>query len=64
VRPISWALAPTWGMRAIRASATGGAPLVDIGMCTLLGLGYAAAGVLLVETVLRSARGRATLALT
>ena len=33
VRPISWALAPTWGMRAIRESSTGGTPLPDIGMC-------------------------------
>ena len=33
VRPISWVLAPTWGMRAIRAAASGGAPLPNIGVC-------------------------------
>jgi ABC-2 type transport system permease protein len=27
VRPISWVLAPTWGMNAIRESALGGSPL-------------------------------------
>jgi len=64
VRPISWALAPTWGMRAIRAAASGGAPLPNIGVCVLLGLGYASVGVLLVERVLRSARDRATISLT
>jgi ABC-2 type transport system permease protein len=65
VRPISWLLAPTWGVRAIRESALGGgSPLADIGMCAALGIGYALAGVLLVETVLRSARSNATLSLT
>jgi len=33
-------------------------------MCAALGLGYAAVGVLLTETVLRSARRTASLALT
>ena len=33
VRPISWVLAPTWGMRAIREAALGGPPLPDLGMC-------------------------------
>ena len=64
VRPISWALAPTWGVRAIRESALGGSPLPDVAMCILLGTAYAALGVLLVETVLRSARARASLSLT
>lgn len=65
VRPISWLLAPTWGVRAIRESALGGgAPLTDVAMCAALGAGYALAGVLLVETVLRSARAKATLSLT
>jgi ABC-2 type transport system permease protein len=64
VRPISWALAPTWGVRAIREAALGGAPLKDVAVCLALGLGYAVLGVLLVETVLRSARSRATLSLT
>ena len=64
VRPISWALAPTWGIRAIREAALGGSPLPDLLVCAAIGLGYAAAGMLLVDTVLRSARSRATLSLT
>ena len=64
VRPISWALAPTWGVRAIREAALGGTPWPDAAICIALGLGYAAAGVLLVETVLRSARASAALSLT
>jgi ABC-2 type transport system permease protein len=64
VRPISWALAPTWGIRAIRQAALGGTPLSDLGICCALGAGYGLLGVLLVETVLRSARRTATLSLT
>ena len=64
VRPISWALAPTWGVRAIREAALGGAPLWPIAACAALGLGYGALGALLVGTVLRSACERATLSLT
>src|SRR5207247_4756646 len=40
VHPIAWALAPTWGMSAIRESALGGSPLPDLGACIGLGLGY------------------------
>jgi ABC-2 type transport system permease protein len=64
VRPISWALAPTWGIRAIRQAALGGSPLPELGICVALGAGYAVLGILLVETVLRSARRTATLSLT
>ena len=64
VQPISWALAPTWGVRAIREAALGGAPLWPTAACTALGLGYGVLGALLVGTVLRSARERATLSLT
>lgn len=64
VRPISWALAPTWGIRAIRESALGGSPLPDVAVCFGLGLACAIAGVLLIETVLRSARDTASLSLT
>jgi ABC-2 type transport system permease protein len=63
VRPISWALAPTWGMNAIRESALGGSALPDIALCLLLGLAYTAVGVLVVERVLRAARARAALSL-
>jgi ABC-2 type transport system permease protein len=64
VHPISWALAPTWGMRAIRESSTGGTPLPDVGMCVLLGSIYIAIGVVVTENVLRAARRSASLSLT
>ena len=64
VRPISWVLAPTWGINAIRESALGGSPVADIAVCAALGALYTAAGVLAVDTLLRAARTRATLALT
>ena len=64
VRPISWALPPTWGVDAIREAALGGSPLLEIALCIGLGTLYAAAGVLLVETVLRAARASASLSLT
>lgn len=64
VRPISWALAPTWGMRAIRESATGGTPLPDVGMCFALGAAYVGLGVVVTDSVLRAARARASLSLT
>ena len=64
VAPISWLLAPTWGMNAIRESSTGGTPLPDIGMCVLLGTGYIVVGVLLTDRVLRAARLKASLSLT
>jgi ABC-2 type transport system permease protein len=64
VHPLAWVLAPTWGMRAIRASATGGPVLVDAGVCASLGVGYALVGALLTNTLLYSARVRATLSLT
>ena len=64
VKPISWLLAPTWGMRAIRAAADGGSPWAEIAMCFLLGAAYVAIGVLLTNWVLRAARARASLSLT
>jgi ABC-2 type transport system permease protein len=64
VRPISWLLAPTWGIRAIREAALGGSPLPDLALCFALGLACALAGVALVGTVLRSARESASLSLT
>jgi ABC-2 type transport system permease protein len=63
VRPISWALAPTWGMNAIRESALGGSPLPDLLVCLLLGGAYTAIGVLVVNRALSAARKRAALAL-
>lgn len=64
VRPISWILAPTWGINAIREAALGGAPLDDIVMATLLGGVYTVAGIVLVNRALKAARARATLSLT
>ena len=63
--PISWLLAPTWGMKALSDSAvTGGSPFFDIGMCLLLSVLYALIGAVLLEHFLQSARRRATLSLT
>jgi ABC-2 type transport system permease protein len=64
VRPISWALAPTWGISAIREAALGGSPYTDIAVALGLGIIYTAAGVLLVNRALRSARAKATLSLS
>jgi ABC-2 type transport system permease protein len=64
VRPISWVLAPTWGMNAIRESALGGTPLPDLLLCLGLGGAYVAFGVLVTERVLRAARVRGSLSLT
>jgi hypothetical protein len=51
-------------MRGIRAAASGGAPLEDVAICALLGLGYGIVGTLLVNRLLRAAKVRATLSLT
>lgn len=64
VGPISWVLAPTFGVRAIREAALGGTPVDDILMCGALGVAYFTIGVLLVETVLNSARKTAALQLS
>jgi ABC-2 type transport system permease protein len=64
VRPISWVLAPTWGMNAIRESALGGTPWPDLAICLALGVGYVTLGVLTLDRVLGAARKRATLSLT
>jgi ABC-2 type transport system permease protein len=64
VRPISWSLAPTWGMNAIRESALGGSPLPDLALCVALGAGYITLGILALERVLGAARRRAAVSLT
>ena len=61
---ISYALPPTWGMQAIRASAAGESPWLDVAVCLVVGLAYGVVGALMSETVLRSARRHATLSLT
>jgi ABC-2 type transport system permease protein len=64
VRPISWVLAPTWGMNAIRESALGGTPLPDLLLCLGLGAVYVAFAVLVTNRVLYDARARGSLSLT
>jgi len=64
VEPISWVLAPTWGVRAVRESALGGDPLFAIAMCALLSVVYIAVGWLSMTNFERLARQRATLSLT
>ena len=64
VRPISWALAPTWGISAIRGAALGGSPYGDIAVALLLGAGYTLSGIFLLERALRAARAKATLSLS
>ena len=64
VHPIAWALAPTWGVRAIREAAIGGEPLPAILACVGLAAAYAVIGTVLLAHFERLARDRATLALT
>jgi ABC-2 type transport system permease protein len=64
VRPISWVLAPTWGMNAIRESALGGDPLPDVLMCVGLAGAYVGFGLLVANRVIDAARARAVLSLT
>jgi ABC-2 type transport system permease protein len=64
VEPLSWVLAPTWGVRAIRDAAIGGDPWPAIGMCLLLGAVYFALAMVFLRHFERLARERATLALT
>ena len=63
VQPISWVLGPTWGMRAIREAAYGGAPLGSLVACLALAAAYLVIGVVMLRFVLDSARKRATLSL-
>jgi ABC-2 type transport system permease protein len=64
VRPISWALAPTWGVRAIREAAIGGSPLPHLLICAGIGAACVLLGFALVEVMLRAARRTASLSLT
>ncbi|HWG56995.1 MAG TPA: ABC transporter permease [Gaiellaceae bacterium] len=62
--PISWLLAPTWGIEAVRNAALGGPVLPALGMCALLGAVYLALGAFFLSNFERLARSRATLSLT
>jgi ABC-2 type transport system permease protein len=64
VEPISWVLAPTWGVKAIRQAALGGDPWPQIGMCLLLGCAYLVLGTVTLRNFERLARAQATLSLT
>ena len=64
VEPISWVLAPTWGVRAVRESALGGDPLFAVGMCLLLSAVYVVVGWVSMANFERLARKNATLSLT
>jgi ABC-2 type transport system permease protein len=64
VGPISWVLAPTWGINALRESAIAGNAWPEIGMCVLLGVIYLVIGHYLLQHFERLARERATLSLT
>lgn len=64
VQPISWLLAPTWGMDAIRGATIGAEPpLLAIGMCLVLAVVYYVAARFTLVFVLDKARRDATLAL-
>jgi ABC-2 type transport system permease protein len=63
--PISWLLAPTWGVEAVRGAALGGDGVgAAIGMSILLGAVYLALGSIFLGNFERLARQRATLSLT
>jgi ABC-2 type transport system permease protein len=64
VGPISWVLAPTWGINALREAGIGGSAWIEIGMCLLLGLVYLVIGHFALKHFERLARERATLTLT
>jgi ABC-2 type transport system permease protein len=65
IEPLSWLLAPTWGMNALREATVGAAsPWNDVGMCVVVSAVYAALAALCLRVFLRSARAHATLALS
>lgn len=64
VRPLSWLLAPTWGMEAIRGAATADAPpVLAIVMCFALAVAYYVLARVTLVFVLAKARRDATLSL-
>jgi ABC-2 type transport system permease protein len=64
VRPISWLLAPTWGMEAIRGATIGAEPpVLAIVMCFVLAVVYYLAARVTLVFVLAKARRDATLSL-
>lgn len=61
---LSWVLAPTWGMQAVRNAALGGEVWPGIAMCVLLAGVYLALGALFMRNFENLARAKATLSLT
>ncbi len=65
VEPLSWVLAPSWGVNAIRGSALGtGEPGEAAAMCLALGVVYLAIGAVFLQLFEHLARARAALSLT
>jgi ABC-2 type transport system permease protein len=65
VRPLSYLLAPMWGVRAVRSAVLGGAPVAEpLLVCTALSLCYLALAAVLLQVLVNRARDRARLALT
>jgi ABC-2 type transport system permease protein len=62
--PIAWVLAPTWGVRAVRAAALGGNAWPSLGLTLALGAAYLVLGALCLRYVELAARRNATLSLT
>jgi len=62
-RPLSYALATTWGARALRGASDGGAVWTPSAAALGLGLLYVVAGALALVRVERRARAAASLAL-
>ncbi len=64
VTPVSWLLAPTWGMRALRASAFGGNPWPDLAMCLVVSLAYGILAAIFLHYFEGVAREKASFALS
>jgi ABC-2 type transport system permease protein len=64
LHPVSWVLAPTWGVRALREAALGGAPWQAIGLCCAIAIVQMGLAAVALRHVERRARAHATLALT
>jgi len=64
VGPISWLLAPTWGIEAIRHAALGGSVWFPMGMCAGVGVVYFVLAAAFLQIFERAARSRATLSLS
>lgn len=63
-QPISWVLPPTWGLRALRAAAEGGAVWPSALLCLVLSSVFLAGAAVAAGRLVVSARAEATLALS